>query len=152
MATYSVIAGSELAVNKPLTSSLMTRLSDNPIAIFEQLGWNTGSFKFTSAEQTITQGGSLTINHNMTARPRFVEAWLVCKIAEQGYSVGDYLKWDNNHPTSAGTNGNSISIVATSTQLELRYGNSGPLFAITKNIGQPVLLTNANWKLVLEAF
>ena len=35
MPTYSAITDAELAVNKPLTSSLMFRLRDNPLALFE---------------------------------------------------------------------------------------------------------------------
>ncbi len=148
MPTYSSIAGSELAVNKPLTSSLMTRLSDNPIAIFEQLGWATTASLYTSPLQTITFAGLITLNHGLTSISNGydidVSVYLVCQTAEGGYSIGDVV------PYARSGRDRSISIRVSTTQILLRTG-SGFMWLTHATTGGDFQITAVNWKLVAKA-
>lgn len=152
MPSYSVIAGSELAVNKPLTSSLMTRLNDNPIAIFEQLGWAVTAGVFISPEQTITAAGVLVLNHGLTISNPLtidVEIYLVCKIDELGYVTND-ITIPIMDVNNAGGNMSWPSIKLTTTQLDMRYGTS-PFTVTNHTNGQAGIITAANWKMVIKA-
>lgn len=149
MPTYSAIAGSELAVNKPLTSSLMTRLSDNPLAIFEQLGWATTVDVFISPEQTITVAGTVTVNHGLTSfspTNGIVQVFLICKTGELGYSANDVVPFSPSGQGSSGSTG--ISTTLSATQVVIRYGSSG-LNLTRADTGAAGGMTEANWRLVV---
>lgn len=152
MATYSAIAGSELAVNKPITSSLMTRLSDNPIAIFEQIGWGTTATVDVSAEQTITAGGTVTITHNLasiaTATDIDVHCYLKCTSGEGGYSVNEIIAYSPSGQGSSASTG--ISLEITTTQIIVRYGSSG-LNITRADTGAAFTITAASWKLIVKS-
>jgi len=157
MATYSAIATSELAVNKPVTSSLMTRLRDNPIAVFEQLGYSTTSRVFVSAEYAIGSGTSYTIPHGLSIAASDItktdfEIFLVCKTAELGYAVGDIVRFDSMHPTSASTAGVGIVVIIDSTNIKIKFGNNSPngIYALSFATGAPTGFTTANWKVIFK--
>ena len=104
--------------------------------------------RFTSSEQTITRGGSLTLAHSLGANPFLVQARYICKTAEQGYSVNDELianMFDDNGGQMHGT-----SVVADSTNLNVRFG-SGVLVFPHKTTGNRASITEANWRLVVRA-
>ena len=108
----------------------------------------SGVSKFTSAEQTITRGGSLTIAHGLGSNPFLVQARYICKTAEQGYSVNDELianMFDDNGGQMHGT-----SVVADSTNLNVRFG-SGVLVFPHKTTGNRASITEGNWRLVIRA-
>jgi hypothetical protein len=151
MPTYSAIATSELAVNKPLTSSLMTRVRDNPLAIFAQLGWAVTGSVSVSAEQTITAGGTVTISHGLTfitnAYDIDVMLYLKCISTEGGYTTNDIVPIS---PSGQGSSGNTgISTTVTTTQVIIRYGSSG-LNITQATTGAAFTITAANWKLLIK--
>ena len=152
MPTYSAISNAEVAVNKPLTSSLMTRMRDNPLAIFEALGWGTSSKRSISAEQTITTGGTVTINHGLVSISNPLEIdvqfYLVCKTSEGGYTAGDIVAFAGVGQGSSASTG--ISATITTTQIVIRYGSSGQNIT-QKTTGGAFTITAANWRLVVKA-
>ena len=150
MPTYSAIAGSELAVNKPLTSSLMTRLSDNPLAIFEQLGWAVTANVFISAEQTIVAASTFTVNHGLTSfspTNGIVQAFMICKVAEQGYGVGDVVPINISGDVAGGNSGTSI--ILSATQITGRIGQGGTNIT-NATTGVAAIATVASWRLVIS--
>lgn len=48
--------------------------------------------EYVSGELTITAGGTGTLTHGLGVAPKTVDAYLVCKTAEQNYAVGDVVK------------------------------------------------------------
>ncbi len=148
MPTYSAVSGTELAVNKPLTSSLMTRINDNPLAIFEQLGWAVTAEVYTSPLQTITFGGLITLNHGLVSISNGYEidvsVYLVCQTGEGGYSIGDVVPY-----TMSGRD-RFISIRVSTTQVLLRTG-SGFLWLTHATTGGDFQITAVNWKLIVRA-
>jgi len=110
---------------------------------------------FTSAEQTITPAGLLTIPHGLSATPVLFSVNLVCKVAEYGYAINDELIWpfgtgDTNSPTST----LGVAIVPDGTNLNIRYAdNFGLVFsAFNHTTGAYVSLTSANWTTVVRAW
>jgi len=128
MAAYSSIATSELAVNKPVTSSLMTRLRDNPIAIFEQLNFSTSSSTYVSTGQATTAGNSFTLNHGLsgfTLSDAIVQVYLQCVTGANGYTTGDLIPYN---PQGRGSTVNSgLALAITSTQIKGKVGSSGTI-------------------------
>lgn len=105
---------------------------------------------YTSAQQTITSAGALTLAHGLGSKPKAVEIFLVCQTAEGGYSIGDEVFATWHMDTS---NGRGIAIVSDATNLNCRFGSSGGVFvAIHKTTGVIFNLTSANWRLVVRAF
>lgn len=111
------------------------------------------SESFTSAEQTITGAGSLTLAHGLSAAPTLVQARLICKTAELNYSVNDELIINPLMGNDAGSGSRGLAIVMDSTNINIRFGNSNPTFkAIDKTSGNVSDITNANWRLIINAW
>lgn len=79
---------------------------------------------FTSTDQTITAGGSLTLAHSLGSSPKIVDYFLVCQQAERGWSVGDVIR-----PVLSGSGSASdptgCIVVGDATNLNVRFANNG---------------------------
>ena len=120
-------------------------------ALSEALGYKK---TFTSAEQTITSGGSLALPHGLPTTPVEVFGWLVCKTAEGGYSVNDIVPLTTGYVvTTASTNSIGFGCSPDATNINLRYGTlSGSVFSIiNKTTGANFNITPGNWRLVVRA-
>ena len=104
---------------------------------------------FQSAEQAITNAGALTIAHGLSATPKLLQAVLVCKSAEFGYSINDEVLV-NPHGFGDLT-ARGISVVPDATNLNVRYGANG-LGILNKTTGTSNTPTNASWRLVLRVW
>lgn len=114
--------------------------------------WTTPPFSksFTSADQTITSAGALTIAHGLGTVPLIVQARLVCQTSENGYTAADVLVVD---VTNALALNRGVSVVVDSTNLNVRYGSDAAAFSVlNKTTGTAATITNANWKLRLLAW
>jgi len=108
---------------------------------------------FTSAEQTITAAGALTLAHSLSASPSLVQARLICKTAEGGYSIGDevIINPAGNDIASAANRG--IMLRPDATNMNIRYGaDASPTAIIHNTTGGAFLITPANWKLIVRAW
>jgi hypothetical protein len=108
---------------------------------------------FTSSEQVITSGGSLSIPHGLGQKPKIITAYLVCKTAENGYSIGDELVVVVGSDDSYSF-GYEYSMIRSATNLEIRFGSNPTnlFFMPNKTTGTRTNLTNANWTIVFQAF
>lgn len=107
---------------------------------------------FVSSQQAITSGGILNISHGLGVVPFIVQAELVCVVAEDGYSVGQVMPINPSHGDD-GSNGSGMSIVKTSTQLQIKYGALSTVFVmVNRSTGNRAALQNGNFRLVLRAF
>ena len=113
---------------------------------------------FTSADQTITSAGSLTLAHGLGGAPFGWDAYIECQTAEQGYSIGDVLKiGTENTPTQSdsaqASQSMGVALTADATNIEVRFGAySSVFFVLHKTSGARVFLTNGNWKLIIKAW
>lgn len=106
--------------------------------------------EYTSPEQTIAAAGALTLTHGLGTTPKFWQRYLICKVAEVGYSVGDVTDVSGTQDASVGY---GLSIVPDATNLNCRYGNSAnTFFVLNKSTGLPSNITNANWRLIVRAW
>lgn len=102
---------------------------------------------FTSNELTITANGTTgNIAHGLGATPALVRARLVCKFADNGYSVGDVIDVAASSPGQTNT---GIAVTADGTNLNARF--AGNFSAISKSTNGLVKLTNSSWKVRLYA-
>jgi len=111
------------------------------------------SKEFQSGEQTITSGGLITFAHGLGEKPKLIEALLVCKTAEAGYSIDDeiYVPASPNSISNADDKG--VAILRTSTTLVLRFGNNAGVFdTLQKNGGTSFGLSNTSWRFLLRAY
>jgi hypothetical protein len=108
---------------------------------------------FTSAEQTITQAGSLTIAHGLGAVPKFLTAELICKTAELNYSINDIAPIATSGDIDSGSNlVFGMSTVIDATNIRIQYANRADTFRImNKTTGNSGNITPANWKIVVRA-
>ena len=86
-----------------------------------------------------------------SAIPKLIQAQLICKTAEGGYSIGDVLI------INPAINSNSVfaghSLVIDATNINVRYGfDSDAYLIMSKTDGQSFGITNANWRLVISAW
>jgi hypothetical protein len=108
---------------------------------------------FTSAEQTITAAGLLTIAHGLSNTPYLIVPYLINKTAEFGYSIGDEVMVNVAGNDPNGANDRGISIVPDGTNVNVRYGLTASPFAIMdKTTGLAQGITNANWRLIIRAW
>lgn len=102
--------------------------------------------EYISPEQVITAGGTINLTHGLGAKPKLVEAVLICKTAEQGYSVGEEVS-AHNDSTSGSFN---FSVGRDSTTIRCICGAAG--IAATNTAGNYIGLTTANWRLIVRAW
>jgi len=110
------------------------------------------SKQYESSEQTITSGGALTLAHGLGAAPKLVQAYLICKTAEDGYSIGDIVAVNNNLNSTNVANGGQ-SLVLNATNVVVRFNNTSGAYNIAhKTFGAPATITNGNWRLIVRAW
>jgi len=103
---------------------------------------------YTSTEQTITSAALLTLAHGLGTVPFIIQCFVICRIAEIGYSIGDILMVDWG---GLGAD-EGMSVVCDSTNIYIRFGvNANALSATNKTTGASAALTNANWSLIVKA-
>jgi hypothetical protein len=107
---------------------------------------------FESAQQTLTQGGALTLAHGLGVKPKIISVVLQCTVADAGYSVGDEVFIDP-HFAATGSFGMGVSIVPDATNLNVRYGNDAQyIVVLNKGTGGYSTTTKTSWKLVVRAW
>lgn len=109
--------------------------------------------QFISPEQTITVGGTLTLAHDFTAKPKLVAGALICKVAEAGYAVGDEL--NDALTCSYSDTGALVTNTASSdaTNIFLRFQNASGSYRIPhKTTGVLTDITPGNWRFIVRAW
>ena len=126
---------------------------DGPLAVTGGITSIPFNKEYVSAEQVITSGGPLTLTHGLGVKPKLVTAELVCKTAQLGYAVGDVVLVAVGQQSTNLVDGSGLSIIPTSTEIKVRYGNEVAVFIINvANTGAGSGITNANWRLVVRAW
>jgi hypothetical protein len=106
---------------------------------------------YDSGPQTITGGGLLTLDHGLGVEPRAFDFYLVCLVAEDGYSIGDRIDAKLNSSTPSTSVFNSYSF--TDSQILFRFSNASSSFVTgNKSSGAQTGLTNSRWNLVVRAY
>jgi hypothetical protein len=107
--------------------------------------------EFTSAEQSITAAGALTIAHGLGARPKLCRLFIRCATAEGGYAIGDEVEVDINAPNSGANQGQAVWLDATNANV--RFSTAASTLVIAhKTTGGMTAITNANWRLLVRCW
>jgi hypothetical protein len=118
--------------------------------------WWLGASPFTkeyvSGEQTITSSGTLSIAHGLGAKPKIFTAKLVCKTAENGFSVNDEV--EINIAINSELSDQGVAVYTNdSANIRVKFGSASSVFrVIGLTSGATVSLTNANWRLIISAW
>ena len=109
--------------------------------------------KFTSADQTITAGGQLTIAHGLGIQPTHVQTWLKCTNAggANGYANNDEFLCFGGPQTGSADRG--CSIIVDSTNITVRFGSASNTFnVINASSGSREAITNSNYAFIVKAW
>jgi hypothetical protein len=107
---------------------------------------------FTSANQTITSGGLLTLAHGLGVKPNMFDVFLYCATAEANYSIGDIFCANPLIGADDAALSRGQAIYSDSTNVYIRFGSSTNVYKIlNKTTGNSFDITNANWRLIVRA-
>lgn len=103
---------------------------------------------YTSADQTLTAAGLLTLAHGLGATPTLIQLFLKCSTANASHSVGDMV------PVAMSTSniGPLCTLTFDSTNVSVRFASVLNLTLPDKTSGSATALTSASWKLVVRAW
>lgn len=107
--------------------------------------------KFESAQQLITNGGQLTLGHNMGVMPGVVEVELVCQTDEAGYTAGQVVAMNDGIGGTTSSSSRGVSIIKDATNLTIRWGSAG-VAILDAATGNAAIINNANWRAVFKAW
>ncbi len=112
----------------------------------------TSTPDYDSGEQTITSAGALTLAHGLGVAPSSIQVFLICKTAEQGYSIGQKIPvYFGNEINTSPDRG--VAAVVDATNILVRFGSSANVFDyLNFTTGNVVSLTNANWKAIFRVW
>lgn len=102
---------------------------------------------FTSADQTMTAGGLLTIAHGLGSVPKRVFIQLKCTTADGVYALNDIIEVAGVDEGSAQSAG--ITVRKDATNIYVRVGTGG--FILLNNSGAVYNITLANYRLIAKA-
>jgi hypothetical protein len=106
---------------------------------------------YDSGDQTITSGGSLTLAHGLSSKPKLYKSFLKCATAEYGYSVGDEIEVAHLQEGGSTSANRAVVLVPDATNVFARIGSDG-LIVVHKSTGNRQNMTNANWRLIVRAW
>ncbi|MAH45009.1 hypothetical protein CMI37_04220 [Candidatus Pacearchaeota archaeon] len=108
------------------------------------------STAFTSAAQSITAAGSLTLAHSLGAEPTLIQVRLKNVTTELNYSVDDEVLIN---PFYRADQGRGVVIVPDATNLNIRFGNGAATFELLdKTTGAHSAITNSKWNIIFKAW
>ncbi|WP_419797239.1 MAG: hypothetical protein ACNI26_13005 [Terasakiella sp.] len=108
---------------------------------------------FESGELAISPSAAHVVAHGLGVTPKLVEFWLVCKIAEHGYSVDDKTPINPSNSDISGSINAGLSAVPNATDITIELGaRTGVFYILSKTTNANVELTPANWRLIVRAW
>lgn len=113
------------------------------------LSYSNPTPRFTSADQTITAAGALTLPHGLGVVPARIYVALVNTIAQSNYTVGDVTTQIQAGPQASNQ---GCALKADATNVYVQYGGATNTFEVinwTTGVSNPI--TNADWKLRVYA-
>jgi hypothetical protein len=110
---------------------------------------------YTSTDQTITAGGTLTLAHGLGVTPKLVQFYLVCQTANNGYAVNDVVSPEHCPQGNPFNGGLGLTCRIDSTNIFVIIGDQTASFdmdtATGGSVGGFFSITNTNWKLRIVA-
>ncbi|AXS39273.1 hypothetical protein [Breoghania sp. L-A4] len=105
---------------------------------------------YESAELTITMLSVAVVSHGLGVKPKEVHVWLICKIAQNGYAVGEEVPIETTGGVEVTNNGVSFTVSATSVDIitgSIFYGKNK-----SSPVSNPASFAAANWRYIVRAW
>jgi hypothetical protein len=133
-----VTNGNGVAGNPTVANSGVTSFNGQTGAV----SYSAPVFSYTSSEQTVTDGGTLTLAHGLGFRPTDVRLVLRCVSSNAGYSTGDEVEIGDYSGSGAYY---GAVVGANATNIIIKTGNGG-IAMISGGF-----INNASWRYVARA-
>lgn len=103
----------------------------NSLRVAQQIAARAAARQYVSSVTPIALNGLYTFNHGLGAQPDLVIASFICTTAINGYVVGEEVRF--LHGTQSVNGDWTPGLVTSSTQVRVRTGPDGLMFAIGMN-------------------
>lgn len=123
-------------------------VSGNDLATVGQLGL---SKYYESPEQVITSSALVTLPHLLGTPPKMLQGFLVCKVAELGYTVGDVVSVPLAILSSSAADNFGVQLKVDATNILLRFGVNSFILGNWTNGGTQQTL-GTSWRLIVRAW
>lgn len=134
----------ELATTTETQTGTDTARAVTPAGMAAALGFKK---YFESSELTLTAGAGVATSHSLGSIPKLVQAELVCKTDNAGYTAGDRIPITGSGSDSS----RGLAIYFNATQV-LQFTGSGSIVVINCSTGATAAITLASWRLVIRAW
>jgi hypothetical protein len=92
--------------------------------------------------------GALTLVHGLGVQPSDIQVYLRCITAEQNYSIGDEVRFND---TQNNTGGSGMAVIPDATNINARFHSANtPALTNKTTRASGGYLTAANWKAVFR--
>jgi hypothetical protein len=141
-----------MTVNNGSATFRVRRLTSSTVSI-TRLETGSGPLIYTSPDQTITSGGTLTLTHGLGVRPTDIKAQLICAVANNNYPIGAVLPISTGYQGDNTANNRTMSLwTENDTEIDISFGSTSNTFIIIHaTSGARVLITNTYWRLRIIA-
>lgn len=139
-----------VAINEDGSMELLTPAANptgNDVPTAGQLGFGK---MYESPQQSWSAGSLITLPHGLPAAPKLRQLSAVCVTAEQGFVAGEELTIGTSDFVGPAQNA-GYSMRADTASVKVKIGASG-LQAIRDSDGLIILITPANWRLIVRAW
>lgn len=107
--------------------------------------------EYVSPEQTIINGGTITLLHGLGVKYKHASVWLVCKTAELGYPVGAELEMGSRQDHNTQAYGFTTRPSGT-VEIVITVNSNGIYIPAGNGVGLVSSITTANWRLIVRAW
>jgi len=143
-----------MVVNDGQATFRVRRLTSSTVSVTRlETGSGGAPLIYTSPDQTITAGGTLTLTHGLGVRPANISAQLICQNNNLGFLVGEVLEVPIGYNSDTSGNPRGMSVFTTNTtEIDISYATDALTFVIVNaTTGARAPITNVNWKLRIIA-
>ena len=103
-----------------------------------------------SSELSISSAQQHTFTHGLGSMPSRVGAYLVCKVADANWAVGDRLPIEGGGAFKTST---GIGFGYNATEIKVILGaNATPVRVLNRTTGLDTVVTASSWRIVVEAY
>jgi hypothetical protein len=146
VATQNFSTFTEATTDSGVNTSVMS-----PLRVEQKIAANKGP-DYDSGEIAIpANAASITaLVHGLGAAPSFVKALLICKVADQGYSIGDIV--DLSYMTNDSATANyGLGLRWTATNINAVTAQSG-IAVVSTSTGEGEPIVRTSWRLIFRAW
>lgn len=151
---WSIVPAGADQINSIYTnaSPLLMSLGDKIELWSDGVQWRAaGVISYTSALIPLSAGAGAALPHGLGQVPTYLEGWLQCTTAEQGFAIGERVRWNHMYVNSGQGYGIVQKVDTTNISYRMAAG-ANVISALHDNTGAPVNYTNTSWSWQIKAY